>query len=942
MDDKLTAVSLVDWVGATCEANPDALVVTGETGELSFKDLWRRSMRLAGELGERGVHVEDRIGLWAEQGGDMLVGMVAILAVGAAYVPLDPSYPTSRLEFMAEDAGLGFIVAPEALRTSAEQLGVPVISTPSGPEEQGPHAVPRRVADTCAAYVIYTSGSTGRPKGVVIERRSLSALLNSMISELALAASDSYLSTSSSSFDAFVPNAMLPLVTGGTLVAIEPATAKDPYALADAVARYHPSLLQTSPTMLRMLVEIDWPGERNLTVWTGGEATAASVIRFIVPRVRTLCNFYGPTETTVEVSMARLSSEDIDSPIGVARDGVHCHLLDEERRAVPPGELGELYITGNALARGYLNHPELTEKSFVSIETDEGRFERAYRTGDLARLRPDGSMVIVSRVDDQIKLRGYRIEPREIEQRLMEYPSVSDAAVVLVRVEGDDEPHLAAFYTSRAPLDQGRLRDFAKEMLPSYMVPTSFVAMDEFPLTPGGKLDKRALSALAIEHAARSNGGAETSSRDERASELELTLVDLFAGVLNLDGASLTVDDDFFDLGGTSLASLRLVMAIDQRCAVTLALSTLVDAPTPRLLARVVGARERGGSGHSSSAEAPRHEWERALCALWSETLGLQEVNRTDNFFDLGASTRDAQRMIEQLKSTYATTITLDELRRAPTVAQLAELTSARSNHSTLVTLNGNGSRTPFFCIAGSGGLALNFLPLSRLLGPQQPFFGLQARGIESRALPDFTLSGAARGHVKTIRSVQPHGPYLIGGHSLGGVLALKVAQHLERLGEEVALLVIIDTVLSKRMSGVGTNDSEGVLTRAREWRLFHDRTKISTILRLPLAGIVPQRGLAQYELFGLHDTIQIRFARRLSSWSGPTVIFASDDGVKADIELGWGRLLTGRWSRVLVPGDHLSMMQRPNVAVLAKFLGERIAAASMNEAAPTEDRTSP
>ncbi|MHB1252460.1 MAG: amino acid adenylation domain-containing protein, partial [Acidimicrobiales bacterium] len=886
MDDKLTAVSLVDWVGATCEANANALVVTGETGDLTFSELWHRSMRLARELGERGVRVEDRVGLWAEQGGEMLVGVVAILAAGAAYVPLDPSYPKSRLEYMADDAGLNFIVAPEALRTSAEGLGVPVIATPSGPVEQGFQATPARVADTCAAYVIYTSGSTGRPKGVVIERRSVIELLISMISELALGASDSYISTSSSSFDAFVPNAMLPLVTGGTLIAIEPTTANDPYALADAVARYHPSLLQTSPTMLRMLVETEWPGDQNLTVWTGGESTAASVIRALVPRVRTLCNFYGPTEATVEVTMARLSSEDVDSPIGVAREGVRCHLLDEVRRPVAPGQVGELYITGNALARGYLNHPELTQKSFVSIETEEGGLERAYRTGDLVRVRPDGSMVVVSRVDDQIKLRGYRIEPREIEQRLMEHPSVSDVVVVPVRAEGDDESHLVAYYTPRAPLDQGRLRDFAKEMLPSYMVPSSFLAIDEFPLTPGGKVDKRALAVLATQRSAHSNDGPAMSSRDERVSELEQTLMGLFTDVLNLDDDSLTVDDDFFDFGGTSLASLRLVMAIEQHCAVTLALSTLVDAPTPRLLARVIRAREQGGSSNSSSAEAPRHEWERALCALWSETLGLQEVTRTDNFFGLGASSSDAQRMIEQLKNTYATSITLEELRQAPTVAQLAELTAARSKHSTLVVLNGTGSRTPFFCIAGSGGLALNFLPLSRLLGPQQPFFGLQARGIESRALPDFTLSAAARRHVKTIRSVQPHGPYLVGGHSLGGVLALKVAQHLVQLGEEVALLAIIDTVLSKRMSGVGTNDSQGVLTRARGWRLFHDRTKLSTILRLPLAGIVPQRGLAQYELFGLHDTIQIRFARRLSSWSGPTVIFTSDDGVKADIEL--------------------------------------------------------
>lgn len=938
MDRTLKTSSLVGWIRATCEAHPNALVATGVGGELTFSQLWQQSMNLTHELYERDVQIEDRVGLWAEQGGDMLVGVVAILAAGATYVPLDPTYPMSRLEFMASDAGLGVIIAPERLSVSARALGVPVISVPSS-ERLLSRAVPRDVEDSCAAYVIYTSGSTGRPKGVVIERHSVVDLLTSMITDLDLGPNDRYISTSSPSFDALVPNVMLPLVTAGTLVAIDDETAKDPYALSEVVARRHPSVLQTSPTMLRMLKEIDWAGDGDLMVWTGGEATAASVIRFIAPRVRTFCNFYGPTETTVEVTMARLSPTDSDSPVGEAREGVHCHLLDPAGAPVTAGEIGELYITGNALARGYLNSIELTEKSFVQIRTNDGHLVRAYRTGDLAKVRPDGSMVIVGRVDDQVKLRGYRIELREIEQRLMEHPAVSDAVVVLAKSSEESEPHLVAFFKAHGTLEVSRLRDFSKELLPSYMVPSAFVEIDEFPLTPGGKVDKRQLAKRASTNVATRTLGSEPS-QTQPASGFERSVLALFASVLHLDVDALSVDDDFFDLGGTSLASLRLFILIQQRYAITLPLSTVVNAPTARLLSRVILDRQRGQSNASTSAEAPRHEWERALCALWSETLGIQEVSRTDNFFDLGASTKDAQRMIEQLKSTYATDITLNELRHAPTVAQLAVLTSGRSTHSNLVALTKTGSRTPFFCIAGSGGLALNFLPLARLLGPEQPFFALQAQGIESRAMPDFTLNSAARRHVKAIRSVQPTGPYLIGGHSLGGVLALKVAQQLEALGERVALLALFDSILSKRMSGVGANDSSNVLTRAREWRLFHDRTKLSTILRLPLAGIVPQRGLAQFELFGLRETIEARFSGRLATWSGPTVLFVSDDGAKSNIEHAWSNLLTGPWTTEIVPGDHLSMMQRPNVEVLAASLADQIARMSeKSEETPTFER---
>lgn len=925
MNAVLRADTITDWIEETCERHRDSVAATGEGETLTFGEFWSRSIRVAHELVARGVRPEDRVGLWAEQGSDLLVGMAGIMAAGAAYVPLDPSYPKSRLEYFVSDAALHFVVAPDRLLLAASELGIPVISTTPLSIGEDPVGPLPTLNEHNAAYVIYTSGSTGRPKGVVIEHQSVMHLLRWMIADCGLQPGDRVMGTASPAFDASVPNFLLPLVTGGTFVALSTETTRDPYALAEAIIRYHPRALQASPTMLRMLSETRWRGDKDLEIWTGGERTAASVIRYIAPRVRSLCNYYGPTEATVQVTMARLGPDDIDSPVGTPPDHVECVLLDPGGQPTPVGETGELFIIGTALARGYINDPILTAKLFAPIVHGRNSPQRAYRTGDLARIREDNSLLILGRVDDQIKLRGYRIEPGEIERRLMEHPQIIDATVLSQQANDSDEPRLIAFVKSTGPVDAQSMRTFARQTLPDYMVPAVFIELEEFPLTPNGKVDKAQLTDVVAADKGRSPNGPEVPSSDVVPSELEGAVREMFASVLSINIEKVGVDDDFFDLGGTSLRCARLFISIEERYGVTLPLSTIVTASTVRDLADAIDGHVLAGRSPSTSDEPPRHEWERVLCNLWSEMLGVSDVSRSDNFFDLGGSASDASRMIEQMKTVCGTEVSLPELYRAPTVAQLAALTGGRSSRATLVPLNTTGANTPFFCIAGVGGLALAFLPLSRLLGPEQPFYGLQAHGIESRGLPDFTLHRTATRYAKAIREVQPHGPYLIGGHSLGGALALMVAQQLSADGEEVALLAIFDTLLSERMTGTRYPVAGGAVRHSHSWRVFQVRPKLSTVLRLPLAGLVPQKGMAQFDLFGLHGTIQARFASRLGSWSGRTAVYQSDDTQSANLGFGWGCLLTGTWSRVAVPGDHLSMMQRSNVTLLAKNLRHQI-----------------
>jgi amino acid adenylation domain-containing protein len=924
MSERLDPRSFVEWVERTSERHGNLVAVTGVGETLTFSEFWDRSMRLARELVALGAGLDDRVGLWAEQSSDLLVGIVGIMAAGAAYVPLDPSYPVGRLQQIAADSGIRLIVAPLRQHDRARSAGIPLVATRFEDDGADRASTPLPVVGPDeAAYVIYTSGSTGRPKGVVIEHHAVLSLLQWMIEDCGMRPGDRVMGTASPAYDASVPTFLVPLATGGTFIALPIEATIDPFELAKAITHFRPRALQASPTMLGMLAESAWAGDKELVVWVGGEQTAASAIRYLAPRVKELCNYYGPTEATVQITVARLGPDDTDAPVGKPPSHVGCHILDPDGREVPQGGTGELYITGPTLARGYLNEPDLTALRFAQISLEGQPPVRAYRTGDLARFRDDGSLMILGRLDDQIKVRGYLIEPREIENRLMEHAGVAEV-VVLGRASAEDhETTLIAFVKSTGDLATRELKTFVKEVLPDYMVPADVVQVTSFPLTPNGKVDRRALAELAL--GGRSFGPLDVgeAAPTDRTDEV----LRLFAAVLSVDPRSLEPDDEFFDVGGTSLRCARLFMSIEDRYGLSLPLSTLIAAPTPRRLAEVIDDELSGGPTRGSADGQPRHEWERILSNLWSEILGRPSVRRTDDFFALGGTEADATRMLDQLKSLDGVVVTMNELRRCATIEQLATLIGGRASRASLVSLQTDGANPPFFCIAGAGALAVTFMPLARLLGPDQPFYGLQAHGIERRGVPDYTMTQAARRYAKAIREIQPSGPYLIGGHSLGGAIALRVVHLLEAAGEEVALLAVFDSLLTEAMVGTRFSGHGGNST-AERLSVLPRRPRLSTIVRLPLTGVVPQRGLAQFEVFAGLGQLQAAFGGRLKPWDGSAVVYKAEDEESENVVLGWRCLLTGEWTTVSVPGEHITMLEKSNIAVAAADLRQRITAA--------------
>ncbi|MFJ9428685.1 amino acid adenylation domain-containing protein [Streptomyces sp. NPDC101490] len=553
---------------------------------LDFAELRAEAARIAARLAGLGIGRESVVALCLPRGADLVAALVGTLTAGAAYLPVDPNLPADRRRYLVEDARADLVVTSGA---GAEPLtgGVPHLTAAElgapGPdaEEFRPVAVS---ADTLA-YVIYTSGSTGRPKGVEIGRASAAALL-AELEGAGIAVTDGGRVgwNASPSFDASVQQ-WVRLCRGDTLVMIDEETRRDPALLAAFVDAHALTDLDLTPSHADPLLDLLSAdgGPRPLTLLVGGEAVSPALWRRIAARaaagtVRAV-NLYGPTECTVDSTAGWIEGPDTEPHIGTVLPGLRTRLLDERLRPVPEGATGELYLAGPRVGRGYRGRPALTADRFVPDVEDPAGGGRMYRTGDLCRMRPDGRLVSLGRADGQVKLRGHRIELPEIEAALTRFPGVAEAAV-LVREDQGGAPGLAAYYRAAtgAGVTAEELRTLLAAELPSYMVPSSFTALDRFPTTTNGKLDRAALPAPA----AREPEGAVDNG--ELSGEVERLIGGVWATVL---GASrIGPEDNFFKLGGHSLLAIKLVSRVRAELKVALPVKAVYSHPRLRDLAR--------------------------------------------------------------------------------------------------------------------------------------------------------------------------------------------------------------------------------------------------------------------------------------------------------------------------------------------------------------------
>jgi amino acid adenylation domain-containing protein len=713
------------------------------------------------------------------------------------------------------------------------------------------------------AYVIYTSGSTGQPKGVQIAHRALVSFLHSMKERPGIGSDDVLLSVTTISFDIAALELFLPLICGARVVMVSRETAADGRALVSQLAASGASIMQATPTTWRMLIDAGWQGEaKNFKVICGGESLPLKLAQELLARSGSVWNLYGPTETTVWSAIWPVTPGCDKIAIGRPIHNTQIHILDATLQPMPVGMVGEVYIGGEGLARGYLNRYELTAEKFLPNPFGQPS-SRLYRTGDLGRRWPDGNVEFIGRVDNQVKIRGFRIELGEIEAVLCGHEDVKEA-VVAVR-EGDQ---LAGYIVARAGqlVDVSELRDYLRRKLPAYMVPSALMSLDNLPLTPNGKINRHALPSPDI-------------------------------------GAKITD-----------------------------------GVPTDRVECEVAN--------------------------IWKRLLHLKALGLHDNFFDLGGNSLLATRLLAAIETSLSRRVRLGDFFACPTVAHVADLLRRDGylpQWSSLVPIQPLGSKPPFFWVHGLTTTAI----LPHYLGPDQPFYALVPESQDGKPAVYTEIEQMATHNVEELRSVQPEGPYFLGGYSFGGLLAFEMAQQLRKQGERVSLLAVLDgtapvddsgsgvppiaTTSLKPAGFVGFRCICGKLYERvkllRHWKRF-----VPGISRIGAKSLKPwrikeiKRSIARvgYKFFifiGRDIPLACRYtymmdvlgqARRnykAKVYSEPAVFFKAEGNPDDPFSI-WHKLFDGELDVYPIPGSHRTIAQEPQLKIWAEKLKNQLSKA--------------
>ncbi|NLG54127.1 MAG: amino acid adenylation domain-containing protein [Rhodococcus sp.] len=840
----------------------DRTALACATNTLTFTELGEESARFARALVARGIGPESIVAVALPRTPAAVIALRAILATGAAYLLVDLKYPQARNEYVLSDAEPELIVdEPTFAQLSTESATM--AATPLTDADRV-----RPLRSQCPAYVIYTSGSTGTPKGVV---GTYAALANRLVWQRDLLAdSGTQIAKSSLSFIDGSTELLAAFLTGVTSVLADDEGSRDIGTLAELIERHDASRMTAVPSLAGAINEIKPQAARRIDTWfLSGEPLDAAVIDVLTsnpssdrrPRV---LNSYGSSEVAGDVCVWDAAEWTRDGAfarqhrrvlIGSEVPGTAGFVLDEQLQPVPDGVVGELYVAGVQCARGYWRRPALTAQRFVADPFGSG--QRLFRTGDLVRRVRGGELEFISRADNQISIRGFRVEPGDVEVAITSFPGVDAALVTTAAGAGTEQ--LVAYVAGLKDIDKQGLREHLRTWLPDYMIPDRFVVMAQLPTLPNGKVDRAALTQ------------ADHTPTGQPETVPEVRIAD--------DGQ------------------------------------------------RVV---------------QPRTPVEAEVALQWAIALGIEGIGRSQDPMALGATSLSLLKVLTALADRYGVRVPVGIALADPTPAGIAaQITSPKRDRSlppTVVVLD-RGAR-PLWAICGAGGNTASFVPLARELAGEFTTYALQQQGLENRALPDFTVAKMVRRYVSIIRKIQPHGPYQLTGHSLGGIVALEVARELAAAGELVDPPILLDAFLPAPVAAEfaaasrHTVDSpepqqaERVVTHAPTAPPL--RQRLLTHWRVYTAGLLRREPTLQEELFWEVGS-RVGNRHRIAPWSGDAVVYMSADN--PNDPAWWATLITGNLEIVRVPGNHLSVVRRPVVGDIA----EKIRAVETIRSADTE-----
>jgi amino acid adenylation domain-containing protein len=826
----MTRATAIGRFRAQMVTTPNAPAVQDATQTWSYRELHAAAVSIAVRLEDAG----DVVGVALPRDRYAVAAILGVMYAGAAYLPLDPRYPPARLQAMCSNAGARSVLAPHALHDARFPVAIAIdprdIGDGGTPVSESAEPLP-----DATAYVMYTSGSTGEPKGVRVSHDNLDCLLDWLVADFSPREFALTAATTAFTFDPSLIEVFGPLVTGGTVRLLDGP-------LLTLTERAIPlTYMAGTPSVITEVLRAGRLPRSLRTLMVGGErltpALAASLLEY-VPGLR-LLNAYGPTEATVMATMHEVVAPVADSiPIGRELPAVTIAIVDADGRPVADGEVGEIWIAGSHVSAGYVGDERVTALSFHV--RDDG--VRVYRTGDLGCRLPDGALEFRGRLDNQVKIRGFRVEPGEVEHAILAHPAVASAKVTAAGEGG--RAHLVAYVVpadGAENFEPHALRGFLHGVLPDHLVPRRYVTLERLPLTTSGKVDSDALPQWRPE--TEREGDREVTEPAAGSDGLEDVVATHVRAVLGIEGPLRAADDFFDDLGGTSLALVEVLAALEQDVGRELPIGDVIADTTIRGFAQLA----RGS----------------------------------------------------------------DNARRA------------------VVQINPEGRKTPLFLVHAYLGSVLRYRALAPFLADDRPVIGVHVHDLDQEPSARLSIEDMAARAVEIIRGLHPAGPYLVGGHSIGGLIAYDVARRLVADGEDVERVLLLDApALSSQYAHMR---AEAVLnwpelrragwrTRRRQFRAIVEsrrslHTRVTTTNRVALtierAGRISNLAVRRYGL---------------TPYEGDVAIVRTRQGVRmagGSPTLGWDRYVQGRIDQFDVEGEHNTMFVQPHVADVAARISE-------------------